>query len=202
VTLHVERSSISKSVAARLDIFAGMLLRWNAAINLIAGADARVLRSRHIDDCLQLAQLMAPTLARAIDLGSGAGFPGVVLAIATDVPFDLIESDHRKAAFLREAGRATGAPVTVHAKRIEDADLPPAELVTARALARLPRLLDLAAPKLAPGGVCLFMKGADAEAELTDAARRWHMRIDHLHSRTDASAKILRISEIARVARV
>jgi 16S rRNA (guanine527-N7)-methyltransferase len=200
VTLHVKHTSVSKDVDRRLDIFAAMLLRWNSTVNLIAAGDAPVLRQRHIDDCLQLVPLMPPGLSRGIDLGSGAGFPGLVLAIATGVSFDLIEADQRKAAFLREAARATEAPATVHASRIEAAKVPPAGLVTARALARLPHLLELAAPKLAEGGVCLFMKGAAAAAELTEAAREWHMRIEQIPSRTESSATILRISEIARVA--
>jgi 16S rRNA (guanine527-N7)-methyltransferase len=197
----VEHSSISKDIGGRLDIFTAMLLRWNTTVNLIAAGDAPVLRQRHIDDCLQLMPLMPPGVSRGIDLGSGAGFPGLVLAIATGVSFDLIEADHRKAAFLREAARATGAQATVHASRIEAAKVAPAGLVTARALARLPHLLDLAAPKLADGGVCLFLKGAAAAAELTEAAREWHMRIEQIPSRTESSATILRISEIARVAR-
>jgi 16S rRNA (guanine527-N7)-methyltransferase len=201
MTLHVKQASVPNDIGARLDTFATMLLRWNATVNLIAAGDAPVLRQRHIDDCLQLIPLMPPAATRGIDLGSGAGFPGLVLAIATGVAFDLIESDRRKAAFLREAARATSAPATVHAKRVEGAAVDPADLVTARALARLPRLLDLAAPKLAVGGVCLFMKGAGAAAELTEAAREWHMRVEQIPSRTESSATILRISEIARVAR-
>ncbi len=178
-----------------------MLMRWNATVNLVAAGDIPDIRRRHVDDSLQLAPLLPTGARRGIDLGSGAGFPGLVLAIATGLTFDLIESDHRKAAFLREAARATGAPVRVHAKRIEAADVPAAEVVTARALARLPRLLALAAPKLAADGVCLFMKGAGATAELTQAVREWHMRVEQFPSRTDPSASILRISEIARVAR-
>ncbi len=201
MTLHVKHRSAANDTEARLDTFAAMLLRWNATVNLIAAGDVPVLRHRHIDDCLQLVDLLPPGAARAIDLGSGAGFPGLVLAIATGIPFDLVESDHRKAAFLREAARATGAAATVHATRIEDAALPPAAVVTARALARLPRLLDLALPKLAPGGLCLFMKGASAAAELTEAAPEWHMRVEQIPSRTESSATILRISEIARVER-
>jgi 16S rRNA (guanine527-N7)-methyltransferase len=201
VTLHVKHASAPNDVATRLDTLAAMLLRWNAAVNLIAAGDVPVLRQRHIDDCLQLVPLMPPGVLRGIDLGSGAGFPGLVLAIAAGVSFDLIEADHRKAAFLREAARATSAPAIVHAARIEQADVPPAGLVTARALARLPRLLDLAAPKLADNGTCLFMKGAGAAAELTEAAGQWHMRVEQIPSRTESSATILRISEIARVAR-
>ncbi len=197
----MKHSSTPNDLTARLAIFTDLLLRWNATVNLIAAGDAGVVRQRHIEDCLQLAPLMPKAASRAIDLGSGAGFPGLVLAIATGVTFDLIESDHRKAAFLREAARATAASVFVHTKRIEDAVPIPAALVTARALARLPRLLELAAPKLADGGTCLFMKGAGAEAELTEAARDWHMTVEKIPSRTDPSAHILRISEIARAAR-
>src|SRR5690242_21035384 len=108
---------------------------------------------------------MEPLPSHAIDLGPGAGFPGLVLALASDVHFALIEADRRKCAFLREAARVTGAPVQIHAVRIESASLRPAPLVTARALAPLPRLLELAAPLLAAGGQCLFLKGANAAEE-------------------------------------
>jgi 16S rRNA (guanine527-N7)-methyltransferase len=194
--LHVEQE-----LRRRLDAFAELVRHWNATVNLIAPGDLGAIWTRHIEDCLQLVPLVPAGAARAIDLGSGGGFPGLVIAIATGISFDLIESDRRKAAFLREAVRATGAPATVHPSRIETAAVPPAPLVTARALARLPRLLELAAPKLAPGGTCLFMKGAAVEAELTEAAARWQMRVERIPSRTDPAAAILRISEIARAAR-
>lgn len=199
--LHVEHPSISKSASARLDSYIAMLLRWNAAVNLISAHDVDAVRRRHVADCLQLIPLLPPDCERGIDLGSGAGLPGLVLAIATGIKFDLIEADQRKAAFLREAARVTEAPVTVHAAQIEALELPPARLITARALARLPRLLALAAPKLAKNGVCLFLKGAAAGTELTEAGREWHMRVEQIPSRTDPSATILRISEIICVAR-
>jgi 16S rRNA (guanine527-N7)-methyltransferase len=144
---------------------------------------------------------MAPRPQRAIDLGSGGGFPGLILALATGVPFDLIEVDQRKAAFLREAARVTGAPVRIHAVRIEAASLTPAPLITARAVAALPRLLKLAAPLLAPGGTCLFLKGANAKAELTHAATQWQMHVDGIPSRTAPGARILRITGLRRVPR-
>ena len=93
-----------------------------------------------------------------------AGFPGLVLAIVTDISFDLIEADQRKAAFLREAGRDTAAPVRVHAVRAESADLDPAPLITSRAVAPLPRLVALPTPLLAPGGICLFLEGRRASS--------------------------------------
>jgi len=120
------------------------------------------------------------------------------LAIATRRPFDLIEADQRKAAFLREAARQLDAPVRVHAVRIEAALLTPAPLITARALAPLPTLLAWAAPLLAPGGVCVFPKGRNADQELTEALAGWHMRVEQWPSALDPSAKILRLSEITR----
>src|SRR5271165_2692622 len=191
---------MSKDVAARLDSYVAMLLRWNATVNLIAAHDVDAVRGRHVNDCLQLIPLLPPDCDRGIDIGSGAGLPGLVLAIATGIAFDLIEADRRRAAFLREAARVTKAPVTVHAARIEALELPPARLITARALARLPRLLALATPKLAKNGVCLFLKGAGAGTELTEAGREWHMRVEQIPSRTDPYATILRISEIICVA--
>ncbi len=192
-------SSVSRETQARLDTFAALLLRWNRTVNLIARRDEPELRSRHIADTLQLVPLIPPGTSHGIDLGTGGGFPGLVLAIATEIPFDLIESDHRKAAFLQEAGRATRAPIRVHAARAEAAGVEPAPLITSRALAPLPRLLALAAPLLAPDGICLFHKGAAVESELTAAAAGWHMRVERVPSQTAQDACILRISDIARV---
>jgi 16S rRNA (guanine527-N7)-methyltransferase len=201
---HVEHHSASNDVSretlAALDAFATLLERWNRTVNLISPGDLPLIWQRHISDALQLVPLMPPETQRAIDLGSGAGFPGLILALATGIQFDLVESDQRKAAFLREAARVTGAPIHVHAARIETAKLAPASLVTARALAPLPKLLTLAAPHLGPGGTCLFMKGASADAELTDAATEWHMQVDRIPSRTAFGARILRITDLSRVA--
>ncbi|MSP03833.1 MAG: 16S rRNA (guanine(527)-N(7))-methyltransferase RsmG [Acetobacteraceae bacterium] len=190
--------SIQTATRTALETFAALLLRWNRTVNLIARRDEPTLWDRHIEDSLQLIPLLPPNLPRAVDLGSGAGFPGLILAIATAIPFDLIEADQRKAAFLREAARLTNATATIHATRIEATNLPPAPLITARALAPLPALLALTAPKLAPNGICLFLKGANATSELTAAAAQWHMRTEQHPSRTNPTGCILRISEIAR----
>lgn len=192
-------ADLPAAALAALDRFAELLLRWNRTVNLIARRDEPDLWPRHIADSLQLVPFLRHNPARAIDLGSGGGFPGLALAIATGIPFDLIEADQRKSAFLREAARITGAPATIHATRIEATRLPPAPMVTARALAPLPALLRLAAPKLAENGICLFLKGENAEAELTAAAAGWHMRAERFPSRTAPRASILRISEIAVV---
>jgi 16S rRNA (guanine527-N7)-methyltransferase len=189
---------LSAGMEAAIEPFLGLLLRWNSRINLVSGHDAALIRERHVIDSLQLLPLLPPGDAPIADLGSGGGFPGLVLAIGTRRPVHLIESDRRKAAFLTEcAARLSLAHVRVHASRIEDARLPPLAAVTARALAPLPELLRLAAPLLAPGGVGLFPKGRSAEGELTAARAAWTFKAERFASRTDPEATLLRLSDIA-----
>ncbi len=192
---------VSRETAERLEEFARLLRRWNRSVNLIAEADEPQIWPRHIRDSLQLLPLIPPGIDRAVDLGTGAGFPGLILAIATSVHFDLVEADRRKASFLREAARLTKASATVHPVRAETLTLQAVPLVTARALAALPVLLPWASRFLTPGGCCLFLKGAKCEAELTEAARDWHMRVERFQSHTAPHANILRISEIHRADR-
>ena len=171
---------LSPEILERLRAYAALLQTWTRHINLISQSDAANpahLWARHIEDSLRLIPHIPPNTPRIIDLGSGAGLPGLVLAIATGIPADLIESDTRKAAFLREAIRLTQAPAQVHHTRIESADLPPAPLVTARALAPLPRLLHLATPHLAPGGTLLLHKGAQAQTEIEAARATWSFTV-------------------------
>jgi 16S rRNA (guanine527-N7)-methyltransferase len=190
--------SVARETADRLAIFVDLLLAWNRHINLISRCDEAYVWVRHVFDALQLIPLL-PSADCAIDIGSGGGFPGLVLAIATGIRFDLVEADQRKATFLREAARRSAAPAIVHATRVETLRLPPAPLITARAVASLPMLLTWSAPLLGPGGVCVLPKGQNAANELTNAGREWHMRIERFPSRTDPTATILRISEIRRV---
>jgi 16S rRNA (guanine527-N7)-methyltransferase len=184
---------------ARLAAYRDLLLRWNATINLVAARSVADLERRHIADCLQLVPLV-PDAGAIADLGSGAGLPGLVIAAALpERAVHLVESDRRKAAFLVEAAATLGLRhVTVHPQRIERAALPPCAAITARALAPLDRLLAYAAPHLAPGGVCLLLKGRGAEEELTIAAAHWHFTAERFTSRTDTEATILRLSEIRR----
>ena len=176
--------------------YASLLLRWSRRINLVSRADEGRIWERHVLDSLRLLPLIPPGTGRAIDLGSGAGLPGLVLAAASGVHFDLVESDRRKAAFLAEARRATGAPATIHCARIESltGSLAPAPVVTARALAPLETLLGLAAPLLAPGGVGLFPKGRQAEQEIAAARRRWRFDVDRKGA---AESPILMVSGLA-----
>ncbi len=180
---------------AALEAYAALLRKWNPTINLVSAADLPHLWPRHIEDSLQLGSIAGPLPDRVIDLGSGAGFPGLVLSIAFGVEVDLIEQDQRKAAFLREAVRVTGAHAHVHAMKIERATVPPAPLVVSRALAPLPLLLRLATPLVVEGGACLFLKGTGVEAEIVEAERNWSMRIERFPSRTNPKGVILRITE-------
>lgn len=185
----------------RLEAFTSLVRRWSSTINLVGRADLIALEHRHLDDCLQLVPLLpSDPEATGIDLGSGAGFPGLVIAIVTGMRFSLIEADKRKAAFLREAARHIDAPVTVFDTRIESTDIKRASLVTARALAPLDKLLGWTAPKLAAGGTGLFLKGKDTANELTQARRHWQMRVEQFQSRTRADGTILRITELSAVA--
>jgi 16S rRNA (guanine527-N7)-methyltransferase len=191
--------TVSRETLGRLQLYIALLARWNNRINLVSRADEPSVMNRHVADSLQLIELIPPRTSRGIDLGSGGGFPGLVLAIATDTPFDLIESDNRKAAFLHEAIRITAAPAVVHSVRAEKAELAPAMLITARAFAPVARILEWSHHLLAPGGTLLLPKGVTADEELTEARRKWHMRVEKFASQTGPGATILRLSEVARV---
>ncbi len=172
-------------------------MEWQRRMNLIAPSTEPILWTRHIADSLQLLPL-APGARIWVDLGSGGGFPGMVLACAlVDTPgarVHLVESIVKKAAFLREAAQVTGAPAVVHAERIADfiKHAPnPIEVVTARALAPLTKLLAEAYPLLKRGAMGLFLKGQDVAVELTHAAKCWKIQASLVPSRTDPKAKIV-----------
>lgn len=189
--------AVDPALDRRLRAYLDLLRRWNARINLVADAPEAVLWQRHILDSLQLVPLLPPEPAPLLDIGSGAGFPGLVLATATGQETHLVESDRRKAAFLVEAARSLDLPnVQVHPMRIEAMPPAGARVITARALAPLPILLAHASRHLTPGGVALFPKGRTAADELTAAAADWTMQVERFPSRTDPAATILRLGDI------
>jgi 16S rRNA (guanine527-N7)-methyltransferase len=190
----------SPETAARLAAYRDLLLRWNTRINLISDETAAEIDQRHIADCAQLQPLLPPEGPIA-DIGSGAGLPGLVLAIVQpEREVHLVESDKRKAAFLVEASAQLKLlMVRVHACRAENAKLPPLSAITARALAPLATLLPYADKFLAPGGVAVFPKGKTAEKELTEAAQGWHFTCERFPSTTNPEATILRLSKTHRV---
>jgi 16S rRNA (guanine527-N7)-methyltransferase len=193
-----ETIPVSRETLARLEAYAGLLTRWSARINLVGRDTIADLWRRHILDSAQL-QPLVPTAANSmIDLGSGAGLPGLVLAILGVSGVELVEADSRKCAFLREAARITEAPVTLRPCRIEAVSPHPVDVVTARACAPLDRLLGLAEPFLAPGSECLFLKGERVEEELTLARKRWTMTVSLHQSRSDPRGVVLSLQKVAR----
>lgn len=189
---------VSRETLDRLQRYAELLKRWNQRINLVGPNTIGALWRRHLLDCAQLAEHLPPGARRVIDLGSGAGLPGLVLAMLGVEDVHLIEADQRKCAFLREAIRVAGVKATLHPRRIETVAGFPADAVTARALAPLPALLALAEPFLAPHTVCLFLKGQGAEDELTEAAKLWKMAPARIPSHSDPTGIILRLADVRR----
>lgn len=191
-------TGVSRETLERLDAHVALVKRWQRTINLVGAASMADVWRRHVLDSAQLFPLVPESCRRLVDLGSGAGFPGLVLAIMGVRGVELIESNGRKCAFLAEAAHRAEAAVTIRNARVETLSAAPADVVTARACAPLPRLLDYAERFLAPTTVCLFLKGARVDEELTEAAKNWMMRVQRCASQTDPRGNILRIHEIAR----
>jgi len=190
-------TAVSRETLARLQTYLRLLEKWQPRINLVGPATLRDPWRRHLLDSAQLLPLIPESARRLADLGSGAGFPGLVLAILGVPDVHLIESDHRKVAFLREVAAATTTPVTIHPARIEAVPPLQADVVTARALAPLARLMAYGLPCLGPKGVCLFLKGEQADEELAAARTEWSMVIERFPSRSDPSGTVLRLSAIS-----
>jgi 16S rRNA (guanine527-N7)-methyltransferase len=187
---------VSRESEQKLRAFVELLREWQGKMNLVSKASMADVWPRHVADSLQLLRLMPQTPQVIADLGSGAGFPGLVLALAGPHQVHLYESIGKKAHFLREAIRATGANGEVHQMRIEDIQEPPkVDFVTARALAPLDRLLELALPFLDGGATGLFMKGQDVDEELTQATKSWRIKLDKHPSLTDSRSVILAVTE-------
>jgi 16S rRNA (guanine527-N7)-methyltransferase len=195
---------VSRETAERLAEYAALLRAWNPKINLVSKQTLADLESRHFADSAQLLALAPPDATTWADLGSGGGFPGLVIAIlaAEQRPalrVTLVESDQRKAVFLRTVAQRTGVLVTVVADRIESVPPLGTDVLSARALAPLATLLDYAHRHLAPSGTALFPKGANWRAEVDEALERWRFRCENLSSATSPDGAILRIGEIHRV---
>lgn len=174
-----------------------MLIKWQTRINLVSAASLEDMWRRHMLDSAQLVRLL-PAVSSVADIGSGAGFPGLVLAILGVPDVHLIEADDRKCAFLAEAARAAGCSPTIHRKRVEEIDRLRVDVVTARACAPLQRLLGYAEPLLGANSACLFLKGGRVEEELTEAEKTWSMVVERFPSLSDPSGTILRITQVAR----
>jgi 16S rRNA (guanine527-N7)-methyltransferase len=192
------QTGVSRETLARLEAYAGLLKRWSGRINLVSRNTLGDLWRRHFLDSAQLLPLIPEKTRSLVDLGSGAGFPGLVLAILGVPGVELIESDKRKGVFLREAARLANAPVKIVDSRIETAKPHPADVVTARACAPLDKLLPLAQRFIGPKTVCLFLKGEHAAEELTAAQRDWRWPGARLPPRPDPRGVILKLEHITR----
>jgi len=181
----------------KLKTYLSLLEKWQAKINLVSNTTLADAWHRHILDSAQLAPFVTTGGERPVvaDLGSGAGFPGMVLAILGVGDVHLVESDTRKAAFLNEVRRATGADVTVHAVRIENYEGPMADIIVSRALAPLDKLLGYARDVARPGARAVFLKGRQWQDELTGARAAWHIELEKYPSVADPDGVILDIHE-------
>ena len=198
-------TGVSRETLARLEAYADLLIRWTKAVNLVSRDSLHDLWRRHMFDSAQLMPLL-PAIAEdrrrvIVDLGSGAGFPGMVLSIIGTDDVHLVESDQRKVMFLREVAREVGSDAHIHGVRVDQLPRFPADVVTARAFAPLDKLLDEAAAFLDPAQASngrapargVFLKGKRVDEELTAAQKAWQMDIEKVPSRSDSSGTILLI---------
>ena len=199
------RLGVSRESLARLEVLASVLENWQRHINLIAPSTLAEIWHRHILDSAQLLPLIPKGVEAIADLGSGGGFPSLVLAAIQPAKVHLFESNAKKAAFLEEALRQLKVEAVVHRQRLELRKAPPnmpkVQVVTARAFASLHELLAYAEPFMAQGATGLFHKGQDVDAELTQAAKSWKITAQKHSSLTDSKAVILDVKEITRVDR-
>lgn len=194
---------LSDVTRGRLRVYLDLLNRWNPSINLVSPGSLSDALSRHMADSAQLVDFCVPGRHLWADLGSGGGFPGLVVAILAkeqfpETRFVLVEADARKAAFLSTVSRETNVPVEVRNARIEDMKPMGADILSARALAPLTRLLGLAFRHLGAEGKCLFLKGSRYEAEIEEAKKEWSFNLTVHPSRIAAGSALLEIKDLKR----
>jgi 16S rRNA (guanine527-N7)-methyltransferase len=202
-TVSVGGVSVSRETFSALQAYETLVQRWNSAINLVSKPTVENLWQRHIADSAQVFSFCPDGALSWVDLGSGGGFPGLVVAVLAkelkpDLRVTLVESDLRKATFLRQAAQALGLPVTVLSKRIEALDPLHADVLSARALAPLSNLLGFAEQHLSPKGTAVIPKGARFAAEIADAQIAWMFDVDIHPSLSEADAALLVIRNIHR----
>jgi 16S rRNA (guanine527-N7)-methyltransferase len=196
--------NVSRETQERLEIYAALLQKWSPKINLVASGSLPNLWERHFLDSAQVLERIDAVDGTWFDLGSGGGFPGLVCAIlakeaGSKLQFTLVESDQRKAAFLRTVSRETGVKVEVLALRIEQLPAEPVTILSARALAPLPKLLQLSKHLIGPSTVALFQKGAQHKCEVNDALDTWRFDLRTEQSRTDPLGVVLELRDIHHV---
>jgi 16S rRNA (guanine527-N7)-methyltransferase len=191
------KTGVSRETLARLRAYADLLTDWNARHNLVAKSTLPDLWQRHFWDSAQLAPLLPPDAHTLADLGSGAGFPGLVLAaLRPDISMTLHEATTKKCEFLRAAAVRMDIKVAVENARMEDLPKRAFDVVTARAVAPLPLLLKYAHNFFGPNSLCLFLKGQNVGSELTEATKYWNMKASLIPSLTDPSGAIVMVREL------
>ena len=193
-------SGVSRETLVKLTAYVELLSQWNRRINLVSANTMGDVWRRHILDCAQLAKYLPRQARVVVDLGAGAGLPGLILAALGVPETHLVESDLRKSAFLREAARIMDVSVSLHPERIEKVAAFPADAVVARACAPLGQLIDFSEKFLSTNTVCLFLKGESAGEELAATRGRWSMTAETIPSLSDPSGAILKLSAISRMA--
>jgi 16S rRNA (guanine527-N7)-methyltransferase len=195
-----EAAGVSDEILQRLQAYADLLEKWQKKINLVGSNTISKLWNRHMLDSAQLFPLLPRPDCSVMDFGSGAGFPGLVLAIMGGPQVTMVESDGRKCAFLAEAMRITqtGPSARLENCRIEDLSSGQVDVVTSRALAPLGKLLAFAGPFLREDSICLFLKGKKADEELTQTEKNWKMQVIKVQSRSDPSGTILKLENVKR----
>jgi 16S rRNA (guanine527-N7)-methyltransferase len=191
-------SGVSRETLDKLTAYVELLSQWNRRINLVSANTMGDVWRRHILDCAQLAKHLPRQTRVAVDLGAGAGLPGLILAAMGVPEMHLVESDLRKSAFLREAARIMDVAVTLHPERIEKVTAFPADAVVARACTNLDQLIDYSEKFISPKTVCLFLKGENASEELAAAEASWSLASETIPSLSDPSGVILKLSAIHR----
>lgn len=194
--------NVSRETKAQLELFVDLVKKWTPKVNLISKNSVPEIWTRHVEDSIQVAGLARDT-TKWLDIGSGAGFPGLVVSICLKgakqhCKMTLIESDQRKCAFLRTVVRELDLDVSVIGRRIEEHPPQIATVMSARALAPLSRLFEYADLHLGPQGVGIFHKGATWQKELAEASEAWSFQHDVITSRTDQGAAILVIKDIKK----
>lgn len=192
--------NVSRETSEKLQVYLDLLIKWNKSINLVSKATVESAAVRHFADSLQLWRYRTK-FETWVDIGSGAGFPGLVLAIVANGEgnFHCVESDARKSAFLRNVSRETNTALTVHTQRIETFDAVQADIVSARALASINQLLEYTESFLKPNAICLYLKGQNCESELQEAGRFWEFEAEKFASETDANGTVVKIKDIVHV---
>jgi len=195
---------VDTDLAQRLAVFEQLLLKWQPKMNLVAPSTLKSIRTRHFEDSLQVSDAL-PEARRWIDIGSGAGFPGIVTALRLRGQegglVHLVESDHRKCAFLREVSRETQAPVEVHRGRIEEIlpTLPEVDAISARALASMAVLVEMTLDRIEKGAIGVFLKGQDVASELTEMPIYSSLKLRLVTSRTDPLGRIVLLGRADQV---